>query len=54
MAHAMLSNLLPPEPISHNNINTWKIKSIEDYATTIATRRNLLKVIKTQGGVLPG
>jgi transposase-like protein len=30
-----------------NNINTWKIKFIEDYASTIATIRNL-HIIKTQ------
>jgi hypothetical protein len=50
----MLSNLLPPEPISHNNINTWSIKSIEDYATAIAIIRNLTTAIKIQGGVLLG
>jgi len=38
----------------YNNINSWKTKSLEDYAITIATIRNLLTIIKTQGGVLPG
>jgi len=37
----------------YNNINTWKIQSIEDYAKTIAITRNLHTTIKTQGGVLP-
>ena len=37
----------------YNNINTWKIQSIEDYAKTIAIIRNLHTTIKTQGGVLP-
>ena len=37
----------------YNNINTWKTQSIEDYASTIAIIRNLLTIIKTQGGVLP-
>jgi transposase-like protein len=34
------------------NINTWSIKSIEDYATAII--RNLITAIKIQGGVLLG
>jgi len=38
----------------YNNINTWSIKSIEDYATAIAMIRNLTTLTKTQGGVLPG
>ena len=33
---------------SYNNINTWKIKSIEDYASTIAIIRNLTITIKTR------
>jgi len=37
----------------YNNINTWRIQSIEDYAITIAIIRNLHTTIKTQGGVLP-
>jgi putative transposase len=37
---------------SHNNINTWSINSIEDYATAII--RNLTTAIKIQGGVLLG
>ena len=37
----------------YNNINTWRIQSIEDYAKTIAIIRNLHIIIKTQGGVLP-
>jgi hypothetical protein len=36
----------------HDNINTWKTQSIEDYATAIAIVRNLLTAIKIQGGVL--
>jgi transposase-like protein len=36
----------------HNNINTWSIKSVEDYATAIAIIRNLTTLTKTQGGVL--
>ena len=35
-------------------MNSWKTKSLEDYAITIATARNLLTTIKTQGGVLHG
>jgi transposase-like protein len=31
----------------HNNINTWSIKSIEDYATAIAIIRNLTTLTKT-------
>jgi len=31
----------------YNNINTWKTKSIEDYAVATATIRNLLTVMKT-------
>jgi len=38
----------------YNNINTWSIKSIEDYATAIAIIRNLTTAIKIQGGVLLG
>ena len=38
----------------YNNINTWKIQLVEDYAKTIAITRNLHTTrIKTQGGVLP-
>jgi hypothetical protein len=37
---------------SYNNINTWRIKLIEDYAAAIAMVRNLTTLIKTQGGVL--
>jgi len=37
----------------YNNINSWKIQSIEDYASTIAIIRNLHTTIKTQGDVLP-
>jgi transposase-like protein len=37
----------------YNNINTWRIQSIEDYAKTIAITRNITITIKTQGGVLP-
>jgi hypothetical protein len=38
----------------HNNINSWKAQSMEDYAKTIAMVRNLTTIIKTQGGVLLG
>jgi transposase-like protein len=38
----------------YNNINTWSIKSVEDYATAIAIIRNLTTLTKTQGGVLLG
>ena len=38
----------------YNNINTWSIKSIEDYASAIAIIRNLTIAIKIQWGVLPG
>jgi transposase-like protein len=38
----------------YNNINSWSIKSVEDYAVAIAMIRNILTIIKTQGGVLPG
>ena len=31
----------------YNNINTWRIQSIEDYAKTIAIIRNLHTIIKT-------
>jgi hypothetical protein len=31
----------------YNNINTWSIKSIEDYAVATATIRNLLTIMKT-------
>jgi len=37
----------------YNNINTWKIQSVEDYAKTITITRNLHTTIKTQGRVLP-
>ena len=37
----------------YNNINTWRIKSLEDYASTIAITRNLNIIIKNKGGVLP-
>jgi len=36
----------------YNNINTWSIKSAEDYATAIAIIRNLTTLTKIQGGVL--
>jgi putative transposase len=38
----------------YNNINGWSIKSIEDYAAATAIIRNILTIIKTQGGVLLG
>jgi transposase-like protein len=38
----------------YNNINTWRIKSIEDYAAATAIIRNLTTLTKTQGGVLLG
>jgi len=39
----------------YNNVNTWKIQSVEDYAKTIAITRNItITIIKTQGGVLLG
>jgi transposase-like protein len=38
----------------YNNIDTWRIESIEDYAAAIAIIRNILTIMKTQGGVLPG
>jgi len=38
----------------YNNINTWSIKSIEDYAAATAMIRNLTTLTKTQGGVLLG
>jgi transposase-like protein len=38
----------------HNNINSWKAQSMQDYAKTIAMIRNLITLIKTQGGVLLG
>ena len=37
----------------YNNINTWRIQLVEDYAKTIAITRNITITIKTQGGVLP-
>jgi len=37
----------------YNNINTWRIKSLEDYASTIAITRNLHIIIKNRGRVLP-
>ena len=36
------------------NINTWSIKSIEDYAAATTIIRNLITIIKIQGGVLLG
>jgi transposase-like protein len=30
----------------YNNINSWSIKSVEDYAVAIAMIRNLLTIIK--------
>jgi hypothetical protein len=30
----------------YNDINTWRIKSIEDYASAIAIIRNILTIIK--------
>jgi hypothetical protein len=38
----------------YNNINTWSIKLIEDYAAATAIIRNLITAIKIQGGVLLG
>jgi transposase-like protein len=38
----------------YNNINTWRIESIGDYASAIAIIRNIFTIMKTQGGVLPG
>jgi transposase-like protein len=32
----------------YNNINTWKINSIEDYAAAITIVRNLITTMKTQ------
>jgi len=32
----------------YNNINSWRIQSIEDYAKTIAIIRNLHTTIKTK------
>jgi hypothetical protein len=32
----------------------WKKKSIEDYASAIAITIDILTIMKTQGGVLPG
>ncbi|MCL7396668.1 MAG: hypothetical protein LZ167_04595 [Thaumarchaeota archaeon] len=32
----------------YNNINTWKKQSIEDYASAIATIRNILTIMKTK------
>ncbi len=37
----------------YNNINSWRINSIEDYASTIAIIRNLTIIIKNRGRVLP-
>jgi len=37
----------------YNNINTWRIKSLEDYAKTIAITRNLHIIIKNRERVLP-
>jgi transposase-like protein len=37
----------------YNNINTWRTQSIEGYASAIAIIRNILTIMKTQGGVLP-
>jgi hypothetical protein len=36
----------------HNNINTWKTQSLEDYAATIAIIRNLITLIKIRGVLL--
>jgi transposase-like protein len=36
----------------YNNINTWSIKSIVDYAAATAIIRNLTTITKIQGGVL--
>jgi transposase-like protein len=38
----------------YNNINTWEKQSLEDYASAIAIIRNILTIMKTQRGVLPG
>jgi transposase-like protein len=38
----------------YNNINTWRIESIGDYAAAIAIIRNLTIAIKIQGDVLLG
>jgi|GEM_PF-4452697 len=35
-------------------MNSWRIRSIEDYSSAIAITRNLLTIIKTQEGVLTG
>jgi len=37
----------------YNNVNTRRIKSLEDYASTIAITRNLHIIIKNRGRVLP-
>jgi transposase-like protein len=38
----------------YNNINSWSIKSIEDYAAATAIIRNILTAIKIQVDVLLG
>jgi putative transposase len=38
----------------YNNINSWSIMSIEDYAAATAIIRNLLTAIRIKGGVLLG
>jgi hypothetical protein len=38
----------------YNNINSWSIMSIEDYAAATTIIRNLLTAIRIQGGVLLG
>jgi transposase-like protein len=35
----------------YNNINTWSIKSIEDYAAATAIIRNIITIIKTKGRI---
>jgi transposase-like protein len=37
-----------------NSISTWKTQSVEDCASAIAIIRNILTIMKTRGGVLPG
>jgi hypothetical protein len=32
----------------YNNINTWRIKSIEDYASAITIIRNIPTIMKTR------
>ncbi|MEM4374462.1 MAG: hypothetical protein QXI97_05635, partial [Nitrososphaerota archaeon] len=38
----------------YNNINSKKVKSIEEIASAIAIIHNLLQKTKTEGGVIPG